>query len=242
MWVAAHPDDESLAAPLLGRLCVDEQLRCTFLVFTRGEAGRCRLPGGCRPDLGTVREAEMSRAARLFRASATIWRLPDGGGGEDPTAKWAAAMGGRQRLLDEIRKAVGLAAPDILLTFDPRHGSTCHPDHRAVARLLLEALDGRTTPSLYFLETVLKARDGIPVAFSPAAGAGEGVIGFDAGSTYDGAGRPFWRFLLDDLAVHRSQFDSAVKGALAGFPPRQRVVYFGQSTGLQQSDRVFECL
>jgi LmbE family N-acetylglucosaminyl deacetylase len=241
MWVAAHPDDEVLVAPLLGRLCVDERLRCSFLVFTRGEAGRCLLPGGCRPDLGTTREAEMSRAARLFGASLTVWRLPDGGGGEDPTARWDAAMGGHQRLLGEIQKAIDSAAPDILFTFDPRHGSTCHPDHRAAGRLVIEALEGRSTPALYFLETVLKSRNGVPVAFNPAAGVAEGVIGFDAGSTFDGGGRSLWRFLLDDLAVHRSQFDAAVKAALAAFPSRFRVVYFGHGPMFLQSERVYEC-
>ena len=34
LWVGAHPDDEVLAAPLLARWCLDEKLRCTFLIFT----------------------------------------------------------------------------------------------------------------------------------------------------------------------------------------------------------------
>src|SRR5689334_7682364 len=78
LWIAAHPDDETLAAPLLSRLCLDEGLQCSFLVFTRGEKGACLLPGGCRPDLGTVRAAEMARAAKLFHAGLTLWSLPDG--------------------------------------------------------------------------------------------------------------------------------------------------------------------
>ena len=49
MWIAAHPDDEVLVAPLLARWCGDGHARCSLLVATRGEAGACRLPGGCRP-------------------------------------------------------------------------------------------------------------------------------------------------------------------------------------------------
>src|SRR5437764_2760441 len=78
LWVAAHPDDEVLVAPVLSRLCVDEGLRCSFLVLTRGEHGECLLPGGCKPDLATVRTAEMVRAAKLYRAQLTLWSLEDG--------------------------------------------------------------------------------------------------------------------------------------------------------------------
>src|SRR5580704_12319995 len=39
MWIGAHPDDEALVAPLLGKWCRGEKVRCAFLILTRGESG-----------------------------------------------------------------------------------------------------------------------------------------------------------------------------------------------------------
>jgi LmbE family N-acetylglucosaminyl deacetylase len=223
LWIAAHPDDEVLAAPLLGRLCVEEGVRCHFVVFTRGEAGRCAKPQGCGPDLGDTRAAEMQRAARLFHAGLTQWALPDGGG---PAGLWESAAGGREALLTRLRRIVDATQADVALTFDPRHGSTCHGDHRQVGSLVLEAMaEQPNAPALYLLETVLERRAGLPMAFAPAAGVRAGVTGFDANSSRLAAAPPYWQFLLDAAAVHGSQFDGAQRRALRRMPSRQRVVY-----------------
>src|SRR5213080_4843714 len=71
LWIGAHPDDEALVAPLLGRACIENGADCSLLVMTRGERGDCLFPGGCGGDLAAVRSAEMSRAALLFRARLT---------------------------------------------------------------------------------------------------------------------------------------------------------------------------
>src|SRR5688572_5966142 len=55
MWVGAHPDDEALVGPILARACIALDRPCLMFVFNRGDGGRCPLPLGCRPDLGTVR-------------------------------------------------------------------------------------------------------------------------------------------------------------------------------------------
>src|ERR1043166_2589633 len=51
--ITAHPDDESLFAPLLGGYC-GVTPECTLLVMTRGENGPCVLASGCVPDLGAT--------------------------------------------------------------------------------------------------------------------------------------------------------------------------------------------
>ncbi|HEV3074305.1 MAG TPA: PIG-L family deacetylase, partial [Thermoanaerobaculia bacterium] len=104
LWVGAHPDDEVLLAPLLGELCGAGKHRCALVVATRGENGACRLPGGCHPDLATVRTAEVQAAARLFRARVLQGSLPDVFG-PDPAAvrrAWADAAGGEDQLLDRL--------------------------------------------------------------------------------------------------------------------------------------------
>src|SRR5690349_7452018 len=60
--VTAHPDDESVIAPLLGTPCIDGTSRCSFLVMTRGERGGDPV----------VREGEMRAAAALFHATLTL--------------------------------------------------------------------------------------------------------------------------------------------------------------------------
>ncbi len=227
LWIAAHPDDEMLAAPLLGRQCVDEGLRCHFVVFTRGEAASCAKPQGCGPNLGDTRAAEMERAARLFHAGLTQWDLPDGGGGHSPADLWDAAAGGREALVTRLRQIVLATQPDVVLTFDPRHGSTCHPDHREVGSLVLAALaEQPNPPALYLLESVLQRNEGLPAGFAPAAGVRAGVIGFDAGASRSSAASSYWQFLIDDSVIHASQFAAAQRRALRRFPTRQRVVYF----------------
>src|SRR5688500_14330528 len=76
LFIGAHPDDEVVAAPLLGALCAEGGATCSFLVLTKGEGGICSLPV-CSPDLGSVREQEMLASAALFRGRVTQWTMPD---------------------------------------------------------------------------------------------------------------------------------------------------------------------
>src|SRR5688500_93072 len=63
LWVAAHPDDESMAGGFLAKACVEKQSPCHFLVFNRGAGGECYLEDGCKPSLAEVRHRELGRAA-----------------------------------------------------------------------------------------------------------------------------------------------------------------------------------
>jgi LmbE family N-acetylglucosaminyl deacetylase len=236
LWVAAHPDDETMPAPLLSRLCLDEGLRCTFLVFTRGEKGVCDLPGGCRPDLGTVRAAEMARAAPLFHARLIQWRYPDGGAAANGSAgSWDTTAGSHAALLSSLQGVITRTGANLVLTFDPRHGTTCHPDHRAVGGLVLEALAAMNRPPLaYLLETRL-VTDSSPVAlhFLPAALATAGVFTFDGNST--------WKTLEADIQIHASQFDTSIRRAVSRVPTAERAVYLGPPELLLAANDVTTC-
>ncbi|HEY2830607.1 MAG TPA: PIG-L family deacetylase, partial [Thermoanaerobaculia bacterium] len=74
--VTAHPDDESLFAPLLGARC-GITAECTLLVMTRGENGPCVLAAGCGPDLAATRSAELTAATALLQTRLDLWTLPD---------------------------------------------------------------------------------------------------------------------------------------------------------------------
>jgi LmbE family N-acetylglucosaminyl deacetylase len=242
LWVGAHPDDEVLAAPLLAQLCIREKVTCTFLVLTRGEAGLCGLPGGCGFSLGDLRAVEMGRAATLFNAQLVIWNLPDGAGLADASAPgWDALSGSHQALVTAISSFLAGVHPDMVLTFDPRHGSTCHPDHRATGRLLVEALSGDDGPALYLLESSVAVTDNPRrIVFSAAAPDTPSLIRFDGRAPMrpDATG---WDVLLEDMRCHPSQFDDAWLDAAAANPPEAQATFFGEATAMMAHDDVQPC-
>jgi LmbE family N-acetylglucosaminyl deacetylase len=244
LWIGAHPDDEIYVSPLLGRLCLEEHLKCSLLVLTRGEHGHCLLPGGCKPDLATVRSAEMAQAARLLGAQLTFWSLPDGGGAADASAPgWDVAAGGHEALVARLAAQVSAIRADLVITFDPRHGTTCHPDHRAAGALTVEALPriGKR-PVLYFLETRREEHDPpFVLLFLAAASAHAGVFAFDANTILSATGQPAWQMLIRDVQTHRSQFDSRIQQAVRAVVPAGRAVFLGPADLLLPATTVWSC-
>ena len=204
LWIGAHPDDESLTAPILGPACRELAKVCSFLVFTHGERGDCFLPAGCG-DLGSLRSEEMQSAANFFRAHLTLWSFSDVM--TDVIATWSAEAGNRDMLTARIQSVIAAENPTIIYTFDPNHGSTCHPAHRAVGELVIEAVDGlKPAPHLIFVETIV--------------GDGFSLSGATAATAFAGD----WNYLIDDLQIHTSQFPPDVVDVLRRTPPeRQRV-------------------
>lgn len=230
LWIGAHPDDEVLLAPLLGELCVVERRPCALLVATRGENGACRLAGGCHPDVGTVRSAEMRAAARVYGARLIQGSLPDIFG-PDPAAvrqAWDAAVGGDDALLDRLAGAIDGVAPRTIITFDQRHGTTCHNAHRAIGRLVLRALDRLEgpPPAVFLLESRVRiAPGGTSIRFSPAVPGDPALLRFDANTPLRPGPGTTWDFLLDDARRQPSQFDATFLASMAAVPPIHRDVY-----------------
>lgn len=203
LWIGAHPDDEAYVAPLLGTSCVEGTGRCSLLVMTRGE-------GGGDP---VVRTAEMGRAADLLRAHLDLWTLSDVG--IDVDTIWSAQSGGHEELLAHIESIINSEKPTVIYTFDPNHGSTCHPAHREVGALVIEAV-GRlasAAPRLLLVETTV---DFLPDDFvfhsaSPDAIAVDSTLS--------------WCYLVDDVATHASQFTLEQIEALRRTPAEQRRVF-----------------
>lgn len=199
LWIAPHPDDESLIAPVLGTKCVSEQASCTLLVMTRGEAGECKIPGGCG-DLGVVRSNEMAAAAGLFHAALVQWSLPDV---FDPVLVWPA------NLVHEVAAIIQSVHPDVIYTFDPAHGSSCHPAHRYAAQVVLQAAGNMR---VVLVETGIDRRAGIDfVSAAPEA------IAYDA--------RGSWHWLIADVKAHQSQFAAEEVDAIASVNPTHRMIW-----------------
>src|SRR5438128_3354296 len=168
-----------------------------MLVFTHGERGDCSIPSGCGSSLGDLRAVEMQTAANFFHSHLTLWDLPD-------VMENVAATWGGETLVPQIRAVITAERPSVVYTFDPTHGSTCHPAHRAVAALVIEAIArmGSTAPRLVLVETAV-AFQGTGFVFSNASP--------DAESRDVGAD---WDYLVKDAEIHASQFTAQQIDAL----------------------------
>ena len=72
--------------------------------------------------LGEVRAGEMTRSAALLNLRLTQWTYSDVL--SDAGAVWAAEAGDRATLVRRIADVIAAEHPDMILTLDPRHGTT----------------------------------------------------------------------------------------------------------------------
>ena len=255
LWLGAHPDDEVSAAALLGDLCVERGARCTLLVMTRGEDGPCKLPQGCLPNVATVRTQEMQAAAAFFHATLMQRDFPDVSG---PTPQavldsWAQSVGGEEELIKRVMTTIQTVAPDVVLTFDPRIGATCHSAHRAVAALTLAALARQASerlnlraPNGYFsqpgknlpLTFLLASRIDTslnPVLFSAAVAEDQHLRGYDATQQLERINATGWEYVLRNAQLHASQFDAALLAALRSVPESRQKLFFLSRSDVTES-------
>ena len=137
MWIAAHPDDEVLVGPILAKAGPALGNPLYFLVLTHGEGGECCIPDGCHPDLATVRAREMQRVAerygaelqheRFYNASLPVESFPLR---HEIARLWREHKDPASVCAEAIRRF----RPNVLLTFDPNHGFTGHPEHQIASR------------------------------------------------------------------------------------------------------------
>lgn len=130
--VAAHPDDLEYFCGGTLTLLARRGVRVVGVLATRGERG------GRLPDLPARRVQEQQRAAARLGYEARILDFPDRGvRAEDPA------------LRDTLGRILAEVQPDLVLTFDPDQPFPLyhHPDHFAVARVLLSLWCG---PALLF--------------------------------------------------------------------------------------------
>lgn len=114
--------------------------------------------------------------------------------------------------------------PDRVLTLDPRHGSTCHPAHRAVGALVAEA-----AASLGWADRVAflaghAVQSGEGVGFEPVVADDPTVTSWDATRVLAATGAEAWDVLLAVMAGYASQFTDAQRAALAAAPDALRAI------------------
>jgi LmbE family N-acetylglucosaminyl deacetylase len=197
--ITAHPDDELLIAPLLARRCIRGGASCAILVMTTGNAA----------GLGDLRIVEMARSAQLLHLRLTQWTFSDVL--NDVGAVWAAEAGGRATLIRRIGEAIAAEQPDLILTLDPRHGTTCHPAHREIGQLVLET----GAPNVFLIETAARF-------------VGSGFVLSNASPSHASvyAANDDWQYAVRVAAIHATQFTPDQAESLRTLPAEQQRVWF----------------
>ena len=143
MWVGAHPDDETLASSVLARACISLGRPCYFFVMNHGQGGECLLREGCRPDTGSVRGREMKLVAAAYGAQLehhNYWNAPLPVESFPPRHEIGKKWIEQRDPADLVSQAILQFKPTVLVTFDPDHGFTGHPEHQLASRFALEAV------------------------------------------------------------------------------------------------------
>lgn len=190
--ITAHPDDEILLSPLLANRCVRGGASCAIVVMTANE----------------TRAAEMSRSAALLNLRLTQWNFPDVM--DDVGGVWATEAGDRETLVRRISDVIAAEHPDLILTFDPRHGTTCHPAHREIGRLVLET----GAKNIFQIETVARFV-GNNFVWSSASPQSWVYVANDD-----------WQYVVRVAEIHATQFNAEQVESLRTFPLEQRRVWF----------------
>jgi LmbE family N-acetylglucosaminyl deacetylase len=226
MWIAAHPDDEAIVAPLLGKWCRQEGVRCAFLILTRGEGGTCLRLDGCHPDIASVRSAEAGSASQYFGADLILLTYPNSATLDKPV--WRTPSGDRPDVVAVVADSIETFHPGMVLTFDPRHGTTCHPDHLETGAIVLDAVKQLSyEPEVDLIETrVTFASDPLIIHFAPAVA---GLQRFDANEILTSTQTPAWSEITQDMERHPSQFDDSWLVAIQNVPSAERAVYFASA-------------
>lgn len=208
LWIGAHPDDEGLVAPIFGPACVERGSDCAMVVLTNPSPERA---------------GEMQRAAASLHARLTQWDLPD----VFDVTQW----GDHDTLVAKLASTIAAEAPTVIYTFDPRHGSSCHPAHREAGQLTLDAVAtlGAHAPPVMLVETlILRDSESRITGFAPAT---------PSATVIDAT--PTWHYLIDDAADNASQFDAEQIALLEAIPAEQRRVWLLLSTSV--ADQIATC-
>jgi LmbE family N-acetylglucosaminyl deacetylase len=245
LWVGAHPDDELYVAPQFAAECIEQKRKCSLLVMTRGESGKCQRPLLCSSGLANQRVAELRASAASLGADVEQWDFADVDTGTAAVAKaWSAMEGGDQALLGRIREFVRSLNPKHIYTFDPRHGTTCHSAHRATAGLLYLALkDTSLSSRVRYLQTRVLLDD--KLVFSGVGAmvpSDTTVVRLDASASSLVRDGDLWRYLTEVMGAHASQFSDTKLDGTKNVPLVGRGVYWFEAANLRIPDERYDTL
>lgn len=135
MYIAAHPDDENTR--LISYLVHEKHIPTTYLSLTRGDGGQNIIGNEQGKALGLIRTLEMNEARKLDGAAQLYTSAIDFGFSKNPEEVFT--FWNKQKLINEVKHAIQLRKPDILILRFPTTGEGGHGQHTASAIIALEA-------------------------------------------------------------------------------------------------------
>jgi LmbE family N-acetylglucosaminyl deacetylase len=206
------------------------------VVASEGHSYGCVITIGLKDaeECSRRRRVEMARSAALFGGTAEFFGWEDffygfNQKGMDKTlADWASAAGGREALVARWAKVLEQQKPSIVFTLDPRHGSTCHPGHRANASLVIEAINRLPVgqrPELWLEQTDnIDDRSAAVAAANKQVGyvawpdTAQEVRWFDANTKLRG-GKLAYDYALEVRRTHATQYPEEATGKEKPYAP-----------------------
>ena len=144
LCVAAHPDDEAFGpAGTIARYAA-QGVPVDLLTFTRGQYGTRHPPLDSPEALGLLREYELRAAALVLGIrELTVLDYIDG----------QLDQASLDELAGHVSRALERSSAEVIITFGPL-GITRHPDHVALHRASLRAVEGSGRPVRLFYAAV----------------------------------------------------------------------------------------
>ena len=256
LLISAHPDDEGLFAPLMAEVCRFRGGTCHLVVAAEAKSPGCQrtLNLEDRELCSSMRRQETAASAANLNATHEFFGWEDllapwnDAGLERNLKEWAEKAGGHDKLLERIGESLQKFRPDFLLGFDPRHGTSCHPGHRAILLLTLEALE--KLPPERRPEVWLESDFAVPTTAPPELAPiidGYGVVRWPGDPTattwYDANvafanGRTGWDYLVDAFRLNATQFPEVASGKITPSPPETyRRIPFVRLSEIQPKQR-----
>ena len=235
LWVAAHPDDEIIISPLLGEVCKMPGKSCSFVLANSGYKGVCYKDNGGNSNCGqlsndTIRRMEMRASVDYIEGTGEnleIHHTKNGFTADEIgiiESDWNTSVTGSYK--NYIKNKINEVKPDIIITHDPRHGTTCHPEHRVIGDIVYRVV--KESPFMIRNDAYVVTNRRVVVG---------GKIGLDSANTVDPSNWQYnantsrlpyfgnitgWNFLTNVVSKHPSQFNAPLRYAIATVPAENR--------------------
>lgn len=239
LHIAAHPDDEAIFAPMLAEACRFNGATCHLVVAQDADSYGCLRTIGLADTkrCSAIRRKEVAASAANLDATHEFYGFREGmynwndAGVRSNLAALEEEAGGREALVARFRRTLDEFRPDVVLGFDPRHGTSCHPNHRAVLQLAIEAIGG--LPPERRPQVWLDSDYAVPWSPPPDPGLQAVIDGFglvrwpgDEATPvtwYDANvalpdGRTAYDYAVDALRLNATQFPEVATGKLTPAP------------------------
>lgn len=190
VFVYPHPDDESFGSAGTIIKMREQGTKVTYLCGTKGEMGRNMgsPPFANRESMAKIREKELEEACRLLDCDLQFLGYRDKAVEFENEEKMARHIKG---ILEEIDAS-------LVVTYHPLYG--VHPDHNAIARATIRALEmmpKETRPKMW-------AR---PIIHNPEEVLGKPQHSYDIRDIFDKK--------MEAIAAHKSQADGILGDMLS---------------------------